>query len=166
MKLKYLYLLVISLLVVGLDQATKLLVVKIIDLHELVPVLPGLFNLTYLHNKGAAFGILANSPYRLPFFLLVTLIAVLVLLYALHRSRDDQRLAPFSLSLIFAGAVGNLIDRVRLGEVIDFLDFYWQEHHWPAFNVADTAICIGVALLAIDMILEERRQKTAPPTTP
>lgn len=166
MKIKYLYLLVITLLVVGLDQATKLLVVKTIDLHELVPVIPGLFNLTYLHNKGAAFGILANSPYRLPFFLLVTLIAVLVLLYALHRSRDDQRLAPFSLSLIFSGAVGNLIDRVRLGEVIDFLDVYWKEHHWPAFNVADTAICVGVALLALDMILEERRQKAAPYTTP
>lgn len=159
MKLKYIFLLVISILVIGLDQATKLLVVKAIDLHELIPVIPGYFNLTYLHNRGAAFGILADSPYRLPFFLLVTLAAVVVLIYAIHRSRDDQRLAPFSLSLIFAGAVGNLIDRVRLGEVIDFLDFYWQEHHWPAFNVADAAICIGVALLAVDMFLEERRQK-------
>jgi signal peptidase II len=163
MKLKYVYLLVISILVIGLDQATKLLVVRIIDLHELVPVVPGFFNLTYLHNRGAAFGILANSPYRLPFFLLVTLVSVLVLLYAIHRSRDEQRLAPFSLSLIFAGAIGNLIDRVRLGEVIDFLDFYWQGHHWPAFNVADTAICVGVTLLAVDMLLEERRLKAAPP---
>jgi signal peptidase II len=166
MKLKYLYLLVISVLVIGLDQATKLLVVKAIDLHELVPVVPGLFNLTYLHNRGAAFGILADSPYRLPFFLAVTLVSVLVLLYAIHRSRDDQRLAPFSLSLIFAGAVGNLIDRMRLGEVIDFLDVYWKEHHWPAFNVADSAICVGVALLAIDMLLEERRQKAAQPPSP
>jgi signal peptidase II len=166
MKLKYLYLLVISVLVIGLDQATKLMVVKAIDLHELIPVVPGFFNLTYLHNRGAAFGILADSPYRLPFFLLVTLISVLVLLYAIHRSRDDQRLAPCSLSLILAGAIGNLIDRMRLGEVIDFLDIYWHEHHWPAFNVADSAICIGVALLAIDMILEERRLKAGQPPSP
>jgi signal peptidase II len=158
MKLKYLFLVVISLLVISLDQATKLLVTRTIDLHEIRPVIPDIFNLTYLHNRGAAFGMLSDSPYRLPFFIVVTIVAVIVLLYAIYRCRDEQRLAPLSLSLVFAGALGNLIDRVRLGEVIDFLDFYWKEHHWPAFNVADSAICVGVALLAIDMFLEERRQ--------
>jgi signal peptidase II len=103
---------------------------------------------------------LSDSPYRLPFFIVVTIVAVIVLLYAIYRCRDEQRLAPLSLSLVFAGALGNLIDRVRLGEVIDFLDFYWRDHHWPAFNVADSAICVGVALLAIDMFLEERRQRS------
>jgi signal peptidase II len=160
MKLKYLFLVVISLLVISLDQATKLLVTRTIDLHEIRPVIPDIFNLTYLHNRGAAFGMLSDSPYRLPFFIVVTIVAVIVLLYAIYRCRDEQRLAPLSLSLVFAGALGNLIDRVRLGEVIDFLDFYWRDHHWPAFNVADSAICVGVALLAIDMFLEERRQRS------
>jgi signal peptidase II len=73
--------------------------------------------------------------------------------------RDDQKLAQISLSMIFSGAVGNLIDRVRIGEVIDFLDAHWYRHHWPAFNVADSLICVGVMLLAVDMVLEEKRQK-------
>ncbi|MFZ2950636.1 MAG: signal peptidase II, partial [Desulfuromonadaceae bacterium] len=76
-----------------------------------------------------------------------------------RRLRDDQKLAHTSLAMIFSGAVGNLIDRVRLGEVIDFLDVHWYRHHWPAFNVADSLICVGVFLLAIDMILEEKRLK-------
>jgi signal peptidase II len=164
MKLKYLYLCVVSVLVIGVDQTTKLLITKSLDLYSVIPVIPGYFNITYLHNKGAAFGLLANSAYRLPFFMVVTGIALVVLLFALHKSRDDQRLNAFSLALIFSGAVGNLIDRIRLGEVIDFLDFYVSNHHWPAFNVADSAICIGVALLALDMLHEERRNRT--PKTP
>lgn len=157
MKLKYLFLCVISVLVIGVDQATKLLITKSLDLYTVIPIIPGYFNITYLHNKGAAFGLLAESSYRLPFFLVVTGAALIILLFALHKSRDDQRLNAFSLALIFSGAVGNLIDRVRFGEVIDFLDFYFSNHHWPAFNIADSAICIGVALLALDMYQEERR---------
>jgi len=83
------------------------------------------------------------------------------ILVAFGKLRDDQKLAAVSLSLILSGAVGNLIDRIRLGEVIDFLDVYWRTHHWPAFNVADSAICVGVALLALDMFREERRLKQA-----
>jgi signal peptidase II len=77
----------------------------------------------------------------------------------IKKLREDQRLAAGSLSLIFSGALGNLIDRVRLGEVIDFLDVHWRGHHWPAFNIADSAICVGVFLLAFDMYLEEKRAK-------
>ena len=86
----------------------------------------------------------------------MTIIALLVIVWYLRRVRADQQLAAFSLALIFAGALGNLIDRVRLGEVIDFLDVFWRHYHWPAFNVADSAICVGVALLIWEMWQEER----------
>ena len=112
-----------------------------------------------MRNKGAAFSFLSSFDYRRPFFILVSLVAVVAILVAYRKLRDDQRFAALSLSLILSGAAGNLIDRIRLGEVIDFLDVYWHTHHWPAFNVADSAICVGVALLALDMVLEERRLK-------
>jgi signal peptidase II len=140
------------------DQATKLYVDKVMTLHQSIPVIDGLFSFTYLRNRGAAFSFLSDVSWRLPFFIAVTLIAAVVILVAMKKMREDQKLAQTSLAMIFSGAVGNLIDRVRLGEVIDFLDVYWRTHHWPAFNVADSLICVGVALVAVDMIREERRQ--------
>jgi signal peptidase II len=86
-------------------------------------------------------------------------VAALGILWYLSRTRADQRLLHFALALVFSGAVGNLIDRIRLGEVIDFLDVHWYRHHWPAFNVADSAITVGVALMLLDMWQEERRTK-------
>jgi signal peptidase II len=157
MKPRYIILLVVSALVLILDQATKLYIDRSLPLHSSITVINNFLNITYLRNKGAAFGILANSAYRLPFFILVSAVAVLVIFVAVRRLREDQKFAAVSLALIFSGALGNLIDRVRLGEVIDFLDAHWFEHHWPAFNIADSAICVGVALLAIDMFLEERK---------
>lgn len=159
MKAKYIILLAVSVLVLVLDQVTKVYIDKTMRLHDSITVIEGFFNITYLRNKGAAFGILANSSWRLPFFLLITAVAVVVILVVVSRLRDDQKVSAVSLSLIFSGAVGNLIDRVRLGEVIDFLYVHWYEHYWPAFNVADSAICVGVFLLAIEMFLEERREK-------
>lgn len=141
-----------------IDQATKILVDRTMELYQSIPVINGLFSITYVRNKGAAFSFLSNFDYRRPFFIAITLVAMIAIIVTFRKLRDDQRLAAVSLSLIFSGAVGNLIDRVRLGEVIDFLDVYWKTHHWPAFNVADSAICVGVALLALDMIREERRQ--------
>ena len=141
------------------DQASKLYVDKVMSLHQSIPVLDGLFNLTYLRNRGAAFSFLSNASWRLPFFIAVTLVAAVVIVVALKRMRDEQRLAQASLAMIFSGAVGNLIDRIRLGEVIDFLDVYWKSYHWPAFNVADSLICVGVALVALDMLREETRQR-------
>lgn len=161
MKAKYIILLAVSVLVLVLDQVTKVYIDKTMRLHDSITVIEGFFNITYLRNKGAAFGILANSSWRLPFFLLVSAVAVVVILVVVSRLRDDQKASALSLSLIFSGAVGNLIDRVRLGEVIDFLYVHWYEHYWPAFNVADSAICVGVFLLAIEMVLEERREKKA-----
>ena len=144
-------------LVIVVDQLTKIYIDRTMQLYQSIRVIDGLFSITYLRNKGAAFSFLANASWRLPFFILASLIAVVAILVALAKLRDDQKFAAFSLALILAGAVGNLIDRLRLGEVIDFLDVYWKTHHWPAFNVADSAICVGVALLALDMIREERQ---------
>ena len=159
MTLKYRVLVLVSLVTIVLDQATKLYIARTLPLHAMIRVIENFFTITYLRNRGAAFGILATSPWRLPFFILVSTIAVVVILTVIKKLRDEQKLALFSLSLILAGAVGNLIDRVSYGEVIDFIFVHWYEHYWPAFNVADSAICVGVFLLALDMIREEQRLK-------
>ncbi|MEI6306821.1 MAG: signal peptidase II [Deltaproteobacteria bacterium] len=148
-----------------LDQVTKVYIDGKMQLYQSIPLIDNFFNLTYLRNKGAAFSFLSNASWRLPFFIGVSLIAAIVILVAFRKLRDDQKMAQLSLAMIFSGAVGNLIDRIRLGEVIDFLDVHWYRHHWPAFNVADSLICVGVFLLALDMLMEEKRQKlkmTAP----
>jgi len=159
MKAKYLILLTVTPLILIVDQLTKLYIDGTMKLYQSIPVIDGLFSITYLRNRGAAFSFLSEASWRLPFFLIATVIAVIAILVAFRKLRDDQRFAAVSLTLILSGAVGNLIDRVRLGEVIDFLDVYWRSHHWPAFNVADSAICVGVALLALDMYREEKRAK-------
>lgn len=151
----------ISVIGLVLDQASKLYIHRTMQLYQSIPVIDGFFNIFYIRNRGAAFSFLSQASWRLPFFIAVSLIASVVILVAFGRLRDDQRLAQASLAMIFSGAVGNLIDRVRLGEVIDFLDLYWRSYHWPAFNVADSFICVGVALLALDMLREERRAKRA-----
>jgi len=163
MKAKYLILLAVTPLILIVDQLTKLYIDGTMKLYQSIPVIDGLFNITYLRNRGAAFSFLAEASWRLPFFLIATVIAVIAILVAFRKLRDDQRFAAVSLTLILSGAVGNLIDRVRMGEVIDFLDVYWKNHHWPAFNVADSAICVGVALLALDMYREEKRLKRENP---
>jgi signal peptidase II len=156
---KYRMLLIVSLVTIVLDQATKLYIARTLPLHAMIRVIENFFTITYLRNRGAAFGMLATSPWRLPFFLLVSTVAVVVIFMIIRKLRDDQKLSAFSLSLILAGAVGNLIDRVSYGEVIDFIFVHWYDHYWPAFNVADSAICVGVFLLSLDMIREERRVK-------
>lgn len=152
---------IIAALVLIADQATKVYIDSTMRLHDTITVIPNFFNITYIRNRGAAFGILAQSSWRLPFFILVSLVALIVIIIAYRKLRNDQRIAIVSMSLIFSGALGNLIDRIRLGEVIDFIYVHWYEHYWPAFNIADSAICVGVALLAVDMLLEEKRQKNA-----
>ena len=159
MKANYLILMAVTPLILLVDQLTKLYIDGTMKVYQSIPVIDGLFNITYLRNRGAAFSFLAEASWRLPFFLIATVIAVIAILVAFRKLRDDQRFAAVSLTLSLSGAVGNLIDRVRMGEVIDFLDVYWKNHHWPAFNVADSAICVGVALLALDMYREEKRLK-------
>jgi signal peptidase II len=142
-----------------LDQATKLYIDRSMQLFGSIPLLPDFFHITYVRNRGAAFSFLSEASWRLPFFIGISLVASIAILVAFHKLRDDQKLAQVSLAMIFSGALGNLIDRVRLGEVIDFLDAHWYRHHWPAFNVADSLICVGVFLLAVDMLLEDKRHK-------
>lgn len=150
----------ISIVGIIIDQLTKIYIDRSMQLFDSIPVFENFFHITYVRNPGAAFSFLSNASWRLPFFITVSIIAAVVILVAFRKLRDDQRLAQISLAMIFSGAVGNLIDRVRLGEVIDFLDVHWYRQHWPAFNVADSLICVGVFLLAIDMILEEKRLKS------
>jgi signal peptidase II len=139
--------------VIILDIWTKALVLARIDLHEAIPVIPNFFQLVHVRNTGAAFGIGANASSRIvPLLLNAGAIAVfcVVVVYAL-RSAVTDRLLQTGLHLILGGAIGNLLDRFRFGYVVDFLDVYVGNKHWPAFNVADSAICIGIALLFLDM---------------
>ncbi len=142
-------------LVVAADQLTKVWIVGNFTLFESREVIPGLFNLTYLTNKGAAFGLLNgdHGAWRQIFFVVIAVIALIVLVIALRQVRGQGRIYSVALGLIAGGAAGNLLDRLRLGAVVDFLDFYYHGHHWPAFNVADSAITIGVTLLILQQMM-------------
>ncbi|HTO89244.1 MAG TPA: signal peptidase II [Thermoanaerobaculia bacterium] len=149
--------LVVSLAVLLADQWTKGIVTRAFDVHQTRTVLAGLLDITYVRNSGAAFGLFASVDSSIKAILLNS-VAVLVFLvvsaYALRSSHRSVRL-QIGFALILGGAVGNLLDRVRFGYVVDFLDFSISGHHWPAFNVADSAICIGVGLLFLDMLRNE-----------
>jgi signal peptidase II len=132
-----------------LDQLTKWQVTRTMRLHESISIIPDLFSITYIRNSGAAFGILAgsHSGFRLVFFGITSALALALLGTIYARLSPADWLGRVSVAAIFGGAVGNLIDRVRFGEVIDFLDFSLLGYHWPAFNVADAAITVGVCFL-------------------
>src|SRR5512138_3067384 len=121
--------------VVLLDQGTKELIVRSLRLGEAIPVIPGLFNIVFVFNPGAAFGFLATlgAGLRNPFFILISLAAVVLIFLYRSRYLRENRLASLALSLIMGGAIGNLLDRLRYGMVVDFLDFYLRDYHWPAF---------------------------------
>jgi signal peptidase II len=150
---KYILLGVTTGLILLLDQITKFYVDSSMRLHESIPVIQGLFSITHVRNPGAAFGFLADaSPlFRSIFFVAVTVLAIILVVHYIWKSRAEEPFLTFGLSLILSGAVGNLIDRVRLGEVIDFLDVYIGSYHWPAFNVADSAISVGAVILFIEL---------------
>jgi signal peptidase II len=143
------------------DQLTKAWIVHSFDLYGLQEIIPGFFNLVYVTNTGAAFSMLADiqSAWKHYFFLLIGAVAAVGLTVAAYRMRKDNRLYGVALALICGGALGNVIDRVRLGSVVDFLDFHLQGYHWPAFNVADSAICIGAGLFLLINILESGKQQ-------
>lgn len=149
---KYGILVSMSLLIIAFDQWTKYLIHTKFSWGESLPLIDSFFNLTYVRNSGAAFGLLHKAPpaFRDPFFLIVPLIALAVIFYLFTRLTREQNWTATALSLIVGGAIGNLIDRVRFGYVIDFLDFHWKEnYHYPAFNVADSCIVIGVGMMLI-----------------
>lgn len=164
MKNKYLWVGAIISAVLLLDQAAKYLVTRSIPRYGYVTVIPGILELTHLRNPGAAFGILSRAPgmWRTVLFIVVTLIALGVI--ALLIRKAEERLLIVSFSLIAGGAAGNLVDRIRFGEVVDFINVYvWSKvallNPWPTFNIADSAISAGVGLMVLDMFLKKPEEK-------
>ena len=154
--------------VVVLDQAAKALVDRYLELHESHSIVDGLARLTYVQNRGAAFGILSDAdlPYQSVLFSAVSIIALGAIAVYAWTLPITSRLPRAALALIMGGAVGNLLDRVRLGYVIDYVDVYWGRHHWPAFNVADSAISVGVALLVLDILRNPQPEAAKPEMAP
>ena len=151
----------IAALVVIIDQLTKLWIMTNFGLHEQQNVIPGFFNLVYVTNTGAAFGFLAGSKswLRQLFFVGVSAVALVVIVYAYGHLKKQGRMFVYALGLIGGGAIGNLIDRLRFGSVVDFLDFYLAGYHWPAFNIADSAITVGVGLFMLGTLLQHLEEK-------
>lgn len=151
----------VALAIILLDQATKRVIVGTLRLGQGLPVVPGFFDLVFVLNPGAAFSFLATLPdsVRNPFFITISVTAVILILVYRTRHLQQHALASLSLALILGGAIGNLIDRLRYGMVVDFLLVHVYEYHWPAFNVADSAISVGVTLMVLEMLLEWRREK-------
>jgi len=131
------------------DQLSKWYIRRTFDLFESIPVIDGFFRITYARNTGGAFSLLADAGdgFRVPFFLIASLIAIAALLLFLRQTHSEQRLLLAALAGVLGGALGNLVDRVVAGRVTDFLDFSWHGYHWPAFNVADSCITVGVVIL-------------------
>jgi len=148
--------------VVILDQVTKSIIQRTMQLHESIPVIDAFFNLTYIRNTGAAFGLFAGSAngLRIAFFGTVSVVAIVFLWTLYVKIPREAALGRLAISLVMGGAIGNLVDRIRFGEVVDFLDFFIGSYHWPAFNVADSCISVGVTLLIWHFILADRRLAT------
>jgi signal peptidase II len=146
----------LSLSVIALDQATKFVAARFLELFERVEVLPVL-DFTLLHNTGAAFSMLANaSGWQRPFFITLGLVVSALLVVWIWRSPRGDKLLPMALALILGGAIGNVIDRIRYGYVVDFIHVHWGASYFPAFNIADSAITVGAALLILDAFRERR----------
>jgi signal peptidase II len=156
-KAKYIRFAGVVALVVFLDQISKALVLKMMPLFKSIVVIPGFFSLTHVHNPGGAFGFLAQngSPWRHWMFLGAAVVALSMILYFHHQTPKTHPYLGLGLSLIFGGAIGNLIDRLRFGEVVDFLDFYAAHFHWPTFNVADSAVTIGVGIFVLHILFKK-----------
>jgi len=150
--------------IVIVDQATKLVIRERLAPYQTIPVIDGLLNIVHARNPGAAFSFLADAPtwFRAPFFLVVTTVAIVVLLYAISRLPRADRLMRVALGAVLGGALGNLIDRVLYGEVTDFIDVHWRGHHWPAFNVADSSISVAVVAVILQSLLLARSEGDAP----
>ena len=156
----------LSLLTIVLDQLTKYIAEAELLLHKPVAVIPSFFNFTLMYNKGAAFSFLSDAGgwQRFLFTGLSTVISIFLLFWLRQISRDEQQkdnhILQIAIALILGGAVGNLIDRALTGEVVDFIQVYYSTYYFPAFNIADSAITLGAALLILDIFLESRRGKS------
>ena len=156
-KRKYTLLALVAGVILVCDQATKAIVLKLMPLHQSVTVIPGFFSLTHVHNPGGAFGFMANqgAEVRQVLFLFASSVAIGLILYFYHKTPSTHRWLALALASIFGGAVGNLVDRLRFGKVVDFLDFYIGQLHWPAFNVADSAITIGIGIFMVHILFNK-----------
>ncbi|MDW7653929.1 MAG: signal peptidase II [Nitrospiraceae bacterium] len=155
---RYLLLALLAGTIIVIDQVTKLSIMQSMRLHESIPIIQDFFSLTYIRNPGAAFGLLASSSnaFRMVFFGVTSLIALGLLGTILFRLSEKDWVGQLSIAGVLGGAIGNLIDRLRYGEVIDFLDVHVNSYHWPAFNVADSAISVGVVFLIIHFAFEKK----------
>lgn len=140
--------------VLVLDQLTKLWIRSTMPLHTAFPVVDSFFHVTHVRNSGGAFSFLADAPpeFRLPFFFVASAVAIGALVHFIRQVEPHQRVLLFALAGILGGALGNLVDRVTIGQVTDFLDLHWRGYHWPAFNVADSFITVGVCLLMLHSV--------------
>ena len=154
---KYFFLISIAALVAILDQAIKLLVLAKIPAYGSIVVIPGFFDLTHIYNTGGAFGFLAgkSSLFRHLFFLTASAIAMGMIVYLYLKTPREFLFLRSGLAMILGGAVGNVIDRIRLGKVVDFLDLYVKDLHWPAFNIADSAITVGILIFIYHLLLKK-----------
>lgn len=157
LKNKYLRLVVVTGLVVLADQITKALIFAYLPYHQSIAVVPGFFDITHIHNPGGAFGLMANmsETMRTVVFLLASSLAVGLIFYFYIKTPPSYAFLAVGFALIFGGAIGNLIDRVRLGIVIDFIDVYIGEYHWPAFNIADSAITVGIIIFGYHLLFKK-----------
>src|SRR5262250_3357107 len=146
--------LLIAVAIVCLDRITKLAIAKSISLHESIQVLPGFFRITHIENRGAAFGLFADSPseWKIAGLVLFSVVALVIVATLLWKNSHSMTTTGVGLSLILGGAIGNLWDRLVSGHVVDFLLFYIGQYQWPAFNVADSAIVIGAGLLVLEIL--------------
>ena len=150
-------LLCISSVVVLLDQGTKYWITRSLTYYQEVKVIPGFFNLVYIHNPGGAFGIFAKNQGNLQslIFIAIAIAAMGLVLYLYRNTPSEYPVLSIGLALIFGGAMGNMIDRIRLGKVIDFIDLYVSSLHWPAFNIADSAITIGMVIFGFYIVFRK-----------
>ena len=160
LKRRYRVIALVAGIVIALDQLTKFWIQQTIPVWEKgFSVIPGFFDIVHILNRGAAFGFLNRHDidWQRPFFIAVSILALGLIAFLARSNEDDGPFYVWGLGLILGGALGNLVDRVRLGVVIDFLDFYVGDLHWPAFNVADMGICIGAGALLVSFYQQRRR---------
>ena len=154
MKRGYIFFIITALVVVILDQVSKIVVAGSIKYYESIPVIDGFLSLVHVRNRGMAFGLMNRPDAQFSFYFLVaaTVTAIILLIFWFNSLKGGRRRLIFGLSLILGGAIGNLIDRLRLKEVIDFIDFFIGKYHWPAFNLADSAITVGAFWVVINVV--------------
>lgn len=148
---------IIFIVSLALDLGSKHFMSGWLKFGQSISVIPGFFQFTLVHNRGAAFGI--GSNWSTPIFLIFSFVALIVVVSLLFQLKPHEKLSAIALAMIVGGAVGNIFDRIRLGYVVDFLDVYIQNHHWPVFNIADSLITVGAVLLGLDMIKQGKKSQ-------